>query len=114
MALEQKLCDPTKAMLTLPPPIYFLVCELPFQSINEEISFSTDSASAGNPDLGVGLLFKKHWVFFPWSESWRGKEVMFDITFLELLPIVLSICLFRHYLLTSFPRSTVRNFLECS
>lgn len=63
---------------------------------NEEISLFTDSA--GNPDLGAGLLFKKHWAFFPWPESWRGKEVMSDITFLELVPIALSIFLFRHEL----------------
>jgi len=63
---------------------------------NEEISFFTDSA--GSPNLGSGLFFKKHWSFFPWPESWRGKEIMSDITFLELVPIVLSIFLFRHYL----------------
>ena len=63
---------------------------------NEEISFFTDSA--GNRDLGAGLMFKKHWAFFPWLESWRGKEIMSDITFLKLVPIVLSIFLFRHEL----------------
>ena len=43
-------------------------------------------------------MFKKHWAFFPWLESSRGKEIMSDITFLELVPIVLSIFLFRHEL----------------
>jgi len=56
---------------------------------NEEISFFTDSA--GNPNLGAGLLFKKHWAYFTWPESWKGKEIMSDITFLELVSIVLSI-----------------------
>jgi hypothetical protein len=47
---------------------------------NEEISFSTDSASAGNPDLGVGLLFKKHWRQIESTIGNNSKNVISDIT----------------------------------
>ncbi|CAC5362931.1 unnamed protein product [Mytilus coruscus] len=59
---------------------------------NCEIHLFTDSA--GNPDLGCGVYFSGRWAYFQWPSSWENTNLMADITFLELVPIVLSILLF--------------------
>ncbi len=59
---------------------------------NDQLDLYSDSA--GSPDLGCGTYFGGRWCYFPWPDSWKNPEVMADITFLELVPIVLSIFLF--------------------
>ena len=59
-----------------------------------QLDLYTDSA--GSPDLGCGVYFSTHWTCFQWPASWNRSEIMTHITFLELVPIVLSIFLFRH------------------
>lgn len=56
---------------------------------DEHLQLFTDSA--GNLDLGCGAFFRNHWLFFKWPTEWAGTEAMRDITFLELVPIVLAI-----------------------
>ncbi|VDI83287.1 Hypothetical predicted protein [Mytilus galloprovincialis] len=51
--------------------------------------------TAGNPDLGCGVYFAGRWAYFQWPSSWENPDDMADITFLELVPIVLSILLFK-------------------
>ena len=63
---------------------------------NYQLNLFTDSA--GNAELGCGVFFSGHWTFFPWPESWKSQEIMSDITFLELVPILLSIFLFKTHL----------------
>lgn len=60
---------------------------------NEELDLFTDSA--GSKNLGCGVYFANKWAYFPWPESWQSEEIMRDITFLELVPIVLAIHLFK-------------------
>ena len=50
------------------------------------------SDSAGSADLGCGVYFNGKWAYFPWPRDWHSK-VLLDITFLEMIPILLSICL---------------------
>lgn len=63
---------------------------------NEQLDLFTDSA--GKPDCGAAVFYAGHWAFFPWPESWRSDDLMRDITFLELVPIVLALHLFEHEL----------------
>ena len=60
-----------------------------FWLTNEALELFTDST--GNQYLGCGAYFKGHWLQFRWPESWVGTEIMRDITFLELVPIVLAL-----------------------
>ena len=61
--------------------------------LNSQINLFTDSA--GNPDLGCGAFFAGHWTYYQWPDHWHKPDIMADITFLELVPIVLSIFLFK-------------------
>ncbi|XP_033746941.1 uncharacterized protein LOC117332165 [Pecten maximus] len=53
-----------------------------------QLELFTDSA--GGSQLGGGAYFQGHWVFFPWPPAWIGTVVLPDITFLELVPVVLA------------------------
>lgn len=60
--------------------------------------FSSDTLqlytdSAGSPDLGCGCYFDKEWAFLQWPELWRGKQLMKDMTFLEMIPVLLALFL---------------------
>lgn len=46
--------------------------------------------SAGSGHLGCGSFFQGQWVHFTWPSSWLNKPILRDITFLELVPIVLA------------------------
>ena len=63
---------------------------------NREIKHYTDSA--GNPELGCGVYFSGRRTFFQWPSDWRYSEIIADITFLELVPIVLSVFIFKEVL----------------
>lgn len=44
---------------------------------------------------GVVFILQLNGHFFPWPKSWQNDEIMRDITFLELVPIVLALYLFK-------------------
>ena len=46
--------------------------------------------SAGRANLGCAAIFQTHWIFLPWPINWSSKHLLNDITFLELVPIVLA------------------------
>jgi hypothetical protein len=56
---------------------------------NEALELFTDST--GNALLGCGAYLSGHWVQYRWPSSWENTEILTDITFLELVPIVLSL-----------------------
>ncbi|XP_062573986.1 uncharacterized protein LOC134235834 [Saccostrea cucullata] len=56
----------------------------------DDDQFELFTDSAGNSELGCGAFFKNHWLLFKWPSEWAGTEVIRDITFLELVPIVLA------------------------
>lgn len=43
--------------------------------------------------MGCGAYFNGEWCFFPWPETWAPSDVLKDMTFLELVPVVLAISL---------------------
>ena len=49
----------------------------------------TDSAGSS----GCGAYFQGQWAYFEWPLHWRNSAISKDITFLELVPIVLSLCI---------------------
>ncbi|XP_033762122.1 uncharacterized protein LOC117343748 [Pecten maximus] len=56
---------------------------------DQSLELFTDSA--GSSDLGCGAFYHKSWSFFKWPCSWHKTEILRDITFLELVPILLAI-----------------------
>lgn len=66
------------------------VCIIPSVdwATNEEINLFTDAS--GNGELGCSAYLHPHWIFFPWPESWANEAVLRDLTFLELVPIVMA------------------------
>lgn len=63
---------------------------------NDQLHLHTDST--GNHQLGCGVYVHGQWVYFGWPQSWIEQNIMLDITFLELVPIVLAFFLFKTYL----------------
>lgn len=63
---------------------------------NSEVNLFTDSS--GNANLGCAVYFMHHWTYFQWPDSWRDKNVMKELTFLELVPILLAIFLLKEQL----------------
>lgn len=56
--------------------------------------------SAGGADLGVACNFNGKWSFFQWSTSWSVKDVLKDMTFIEMVPVLLAICIWGQSLIT--------------
>ena len=61
-----------------------------------DLSLFTDSA--GNAKLGCAAIFRNHWVFLRWLKEWENKQIMHDITFLELVPVCLAFCIWANQL----------------
>lgn len=57
------------------------------------LNLQTDSA--GGSALGCGLYFDGHWCHMPWPDQWSKSDILRDITFLELIPIALAVCLWK-------------------
>ena len=65
-------------------------CYIPehFWSTNEALKLFTDSS--GNASLGCSAFYQCHCVQLQWPNHWKGSDILGDITFLELVSIVLS------------------------
>ena len=62
---------------------------LPNWHSDDELELFTDSAGQGN--LGCSAIFKTHWAFMKWPLAWQDNDILQDISFLELVPIVMAI-----------------------
>ena len=49
--------------------------------------------SAGGSTKGCGSYFQGKWTFLKWPEEWSGTDILKDITYLEMIPIALSVYL---------------------
>lgn len=56
---------------------------------SDTLQLFTDSA--GSRDLGCGCFFQQEWAYFQWPHAWGNGEVLKDITFLEMVPVLLSL-----------------------
>ncbi|KAK6167879.1 hypothetical protein SNE40_021808 [Patella caerulea] len=67
-----------------------------------ELAWTSDSTlhtdSAGSPDLGCAAYFHPKWCYFPWPRHWAFTDLMRDITFLELIPILLAFQMWTSFL----------------
>jgi len=67
-----------------------------FWTSNNVLELFTDAA--GNPDLGCAAYFSGKWVQFRWPKDWANMEFMTDLSFLELIPIILALyCWLDHF-----------------
>lgn len=46
--------------------------------------------STGNAELGYGAYFQGRWTFFEWPPKWHSSDIIRDMTFLELVLMVLA------------------------
>ena len=64
---------------------------------NVDLQLFTDSAGGGSTPLtcqnGCGVFFMGKWCYFQWPKKWHNSDILGDMTFLEMLPISLAICL---------------------
>jgi hypothetical protein len=64
---------------------------------NVDLQLFTDSAGGGSTPLtcqnGCGVFFIGKWCYFQWPKKWHNSDILRDMTFLEMLPIALAICL---------------------
>lgn len=66
-------------------------CHFPDQTwfTNDALQLFTDSA--GNMHMGCAAYFRGKWACLQWPATWRQREILADITFLELVPILLAL-----------------------
>lgn len=60
-----------------------------FWVTNDTLQLFTDSA--GGSDKGFGIFFKGHWAHGQWPGIWKDRDILRNITFLELFPVVTAI-----------------------
>ena len=60
---------------------------------NDALELFTDSA--GGEDMGFGIYFKGHWAHGDWPDSWKQSDILRNITFLELFPVVTAVYMWR-------------------
>ena len=56
---------------------------------SDTLNLYTDSA--GNASLGCGAYLDVNWDQMRWSDSWLNQEFMSDLSFLELIPVVMAL-----------------------
>lgn len=60
---------------------------------SDTLGLQTDSA--GGAALGCGAYLQGDWVFLKWPLTWVNTGILLDITFLEMVPIALAVCLWK-------------------
>lgn len=68
-------------------------CSFPELNWNDSSTLDLFTDSAGSQELGCAAVFGCSWVFYPWPREWHGTNILKDITFLELVPVVLAFLL---------------------
>jgi hypothetical protein len=49
--------------------------------------------SAGGQNRGFGIYFQGKWAQKGWPKDWIKMGILKDITFLELFPVVVALCI---------------------
>lgn len=63
---------------------------------SQTLQLYTDSA--GGPQMGAACYLRGKWSFFQWPIYWDGTEYLHDLTFLELVPVLLAFTLWKEEL----------------
>ena len=58
---------------------------------NETLELFTDSS--GGQNRGFGIYFQGKWAHKCWPKLWEEMDILKDITFLELFPVVVALCI---------------------
>jgi hypothetical protein len=58
---------------------------------NETLKLFIDSA--GGQNIGFGIYFQGKWAQKGWPKDWEKMGILKDITFLELFPVVVALCI---------------------
>lgn len=58
---------------------------------SETLRLFTDAS--GSTEGGGGCFLNGEWCFFPWPTEWAGHTVLRDMSFLEMVPVLLSLYL---------------------
>jgi hypothetical protein len=58
---------------------------------NETLELFTESA--GGQNRGFGIYFQGKWAQKCWPKLWEEMGILKDITFLELFPVVVALCI---------------------
>lgn len=64
-----------------------------------EADFLVHSDTVGG--LGFGLYVRGHWCVEHWHMSWHDSDVMGDLAFLELFPLVVAVHIWTDYFLNA-------------
>lgn len=62
-----------------------------FWTSNESIQLFTDSA--GGKNRGIGIYFQGKFAHGRWPSEWAENGILTDITFLELFPVFIAVCI---------------------
>jgi len=68
-------------------------CFFPERIWTSNIILHLFTDSSGNPELGCGAIFGQRWAQFRWPRSWKRAQFMKDMSFLEMVPVVLALYL---------------------
>ena len=69
------------------------ICHIPDSVWLDSDTLCLYTDSSGSPELGCGCFLNGKWTFFPWPKAWQSLRVMYDITFLEMVPVLLALAL---------------------
>lgn len=72
---------------------YNCMTVIPDRHWSTSASMELYTDSAGGQEKGFGVYFQGSWAYGSWPTAWSNKGLLKDITFLELFPIYVSICL---------------------
>lgn len=79
---------------------------------NESLELFSDSSGSAN--LGCASFYQGQYVQYRWPQGWARQPIIRDITFLELVPIVLSLLVWGSKLANSKIIFRVDNFSLCT
>lgn len=66
-------------------------CYLPATLWRSSDTLELFTDSAGNINLGCAAYLSGHWAQLQYPDHWKDKEFMSDISFLELVPILMAL-----------------------
>ena len=58
---------------------------------NKDLQLFLDSAGAGH--FRAGCYFADRWSYFPWPREWESSSALKDLSFLEMVPVLLALYL---------------------
>jgi hypothetical protein len=67
-----------------------------------QFNIKTFTDSARGASKGCGIYFDGEWARLNWPSEWEQGNILKDITYLELIPIALSVYIIQTMILSKF------------